>query len=42
MLCRGSRINFDLRRDQPYEIYDHLKFEVPVEVLAVIATTVTS
>lgn len=30
MLCRGSGIDFDLRRDQPYEIYEHLSFEVPV------------
>jgi NADH dehydrogenase (ubiquinone) Fe-S protein 2 len=30
VLCRGSGIDFDLRRDQPYEIYQHLSFEVPV------------
>jgi NADH dehydrogenase (ubiquinone) Fe-S protein 2 len=30
VLCRGSGIDFDLRRDQPYEIYDYLSFEVPV------------
>jgi NADH dehydrogenase (ubiquinone) Fe-S protein 2 len=30
VLCRGSGINFDLRRDQPYEIYDQLSFKVPV------------
>jgi len=27
---RGSGIDFDLRRDQPYEIYDQLSFNVPV------------
>jgi NADH dehydrogenase (ubiquinone) Fe-S protein 2 len=30
VLARGSGINFDLRREQPYEIYDLLDFEVPV------------
>jgi NADH dehydrogenase (ubiquinone) Fe-S protein 2 len=30
VLCRGSGINYDLRRDQPYEIYEQLSFEVPV------------
>lgn len=30
VLCRGSGIDFDLRRDQPYEIYDLLDFLVPV------------
>lgn len=29
-MLRGSGINFDLRRDQPYEIYDQLSFDVPV------------
>lgn len=29
-MLRGSGIDFDLRRDQPYEIYDQLKFDVPV------------
>lgn len=30
VLCRGSGIDFDLRRDQPYEVYDQLTFDVPV------------
>jgi len=30
VLSRGSGIDFDLRRDQPYEIYDLLDFKVPV------------
>lgn len=30
VMLRGSGINFDLRRDQPYEIYDQLSFDVPV------------
>jgi NADH dehydrogenase (ubiquinone) Fe-S protein 2 len=30
VLCRGSGVDFDLRREQPYEIYDQLSFEVPV------------
>jgi len=29
-MLRGSGINFDLRRDQPYEIYDQVQFSVPV------------
>lgn len=29
-MLRGSGIDFDLRRDQPYEIYDQLQFDVPV------------
>jgi NADH dehydrogenase (ubiquinone) Fe-S protein 2 len=30
VLARGSGIDFDLRRDQPYEVYGLLKFKVPV------------
>lgn len=29
-MLRGSGIDFDLRRDQPYEIYDQTSFKVPV------------
>jgi NADH:ubiquinone oxidoreductase subunit D len=29
-MARGSGIDFDLRRDQPYEVYDLLSFKVPV------------
>lgn len=29
-MLRGSGIDYDLRRDQPYEIYDKLNFRVPV------------
>lgn len=29
-MLRASGINYDLRRDQPYEIYDQLDFKVPV------------
>jgi len=28
VLCRGSGLDYDLRRDQPYDIYEHLSFEV--------------
>ena len=30
VMLRGSGVDFDLRRDQPYEIYDQLTFQVPV------------
>jgi NADH-quinone oxidoreductase subunit D len=30
VMLRGSGINWDLRKSQPYEIYDKLNFEVPV------------
>ncbi len=30
VLLRGSGITWDLRKNQPYEIYDKLNFEVPV------------
>jgi len=30
VMLRGSGINFDLRREQPYETYDHLQFRVPL------------
>ena len=30
VMLRGSGINWDLRKSQPYEIYGNLKFEVPV------------
>jgi NADH dehydrogenase (ubiquinone) Fe-S protein 2 len=29
-MVRGSGINHDLRKDQPYEIYEELDFQVPV------------
>jgi NADH dehydrogenase (ubiquinone) Fe-S protein 2 len=29
-MLRGSGVDFDLRRDQPYEIYEQLNFNVPV------------
>lgn len=29
-MLRGSGVDYDLRRDQPYEIYDQLQFKVPV------------
>lgn len=29
-MLRGSGISFDLRRDQPYEVYGNLSFAVPV------------
>src|SRR5688572_12682039 len=31
-MLRGSGVPWDLRRKQPYEVYDELKFEVPVGV----------
>ena len=30
VMVRGSGINHDLRRDQPYEVYETLDFDVPV------------
>ena len=30
-MLRGSGIDFDLRRDAPYEAYDEVEFDVPVE-----------
>lgn len=30
VMLRGSGINWDLRKSQPYEIYDKLNFDVPV------------
>jgi NADH:ubiquinone oxidoreductase subunit D len=30
VMLRGSGINHDLRKDQPYEIYDELNFKIPV------------
>nr|QYC61833.1 NADH dehydrogenase subunit 7 [Paralia sulcata] len=29
VMLRGSGINWDLRKSQPYEIYDKLKFDIP-------------
>lgn len=29
-MLRGSGVQWDLRKDEPYEIYDELDFEVPV------------
>ena len=30
VMVRGSGINHDLRKDQPYEIYEELTFKIPV------------
>ena len=32
VMIRGSGINWDLRKSQPYEIYDKLEFSVPVGI----------
>jgi NADH:ubiquinone oxidoreductase subunit D len=32
VMLRGSGINWDLRKSQPYEIYDKLDFDVPVGI----------
>jgi len=29
VMLRGSGVNWDLRKSQPYEVYDNLKFDVP-------------
>ncbi len=29
-MLRGSGINWDLRKDQPYAVYDELKFDIPL------------
>ena len=31
-MLRGSGIEWDLRRKQPYEVYEHLDFQVPIGV----------
>ena len=31
-MLRGSGVEWDLRRKQPYEVYDELKFQIPVGV----------
>lgn len=32
VMLRGSGINWDLRKSQPYEVYDKLNFEIPLGV----------
>lgn len=32
VMLRGSGINWDLRKSQPYEIYDKIEFDVPVGI----------
>jgi NADH dehydrogenase (ubiquinone) Fe-S protein 2 len=32
VMLRGSGINWDLRKSQPYEIYDKLNFDIPVGI----------
>ncbi len=29
-MLRGSNVNWDLRKNQPYEIYDQLQFDIPI------------
>jgi NADH-quinone oxidoreductase subunit D len=31
-MLRGSGVEWDLRRKQPYEVYDHLEFDIPIGV----------
>ena len=31
-MLRGSGIEWDLRKKQPYEVYEHMKFDIPVGV----------
>ena len=31
-MLRGSGIEWDLRKDQPYSVYDKLEFDIPVGV----------
>tara|TARA_Y100001970_G_scaffold286304_1_gene408134 strand:+ start:2618 stop:3871 length:1254 start_codon:yes stop_codon:yes gene_type:complete len=31
-MLRGSGVEWDLRRKQPYEVYDKLKFEIPIGI----------
>ncbi|HQW19783.1 MAG TPA: NADH-quinone oxidoreductase subunit D [Rhodocyclaceae bacterium] len=31
-MLRGSGVEWDLRRKQPYEVYEHLEFDIPVGV----------
>ncbi len=31
-MLRGSGVEWDLRRKQPYEVYDRLDFDIPVGV----------
>lgn len=30
VLLRGSGLAWDLRRSQPYEVYDHMQFNIPI------------
>ena len=30
VMLRGSGIKWDLRKSQPYEIYDQLDFDIPI------------
>ena len=39
-MLRGSGVEWDLRKKQPYEVYADMDFDIPVGVTA-IATTVT-
>lgn len=32
VMLRGSGIKWDLRKTQPYEVYDELEFDVPIGV----------
>lgn len=32
VMLRGSGIKWDLRKTQPYEVYDQLEFDVPVGI----------
>jgi NADH:ubiquinone oxidoreductase subunit D len=36
VLLRGSGICWDLRKSQPYEIYNEIKFTIPVGLLVIV------
>jgi NADH:ubiquinone oxidoreductase subunit D len=36
VMLRGSGIQWDIRKSQPYEIYDRINFEVPVGIMVIV------
>ena len=42
VMLRGSGVPWDLRKSQPYEIYEELDFDIPVGTSTATATTATS